>query len=90
MLNGEVKRSSNYTLQPDDNAIEDSRLITGWYKIDSATGNDIVNESVSMGQCGTLYPVWMLGKYNIQDYHGEEKSVFVLILKIIYKRYCYT
>lgn len=61
VLNGEVKRSSNYTLQPDDNAIEDSRLITGWYKIDSATGNDIVNESVSMGQCGTLYPVWMLG-----------------------------
>lgn len=61
VLNGEIKRSSNYTLQSNDNAIEDSRLITGWYRIDSATGNDIVNESVSMGQCGTLYPVWMLG-----------------------------
>ncbi|CAC5368570.1 unnamed protein product [Mytilus coruscus] len=61
ILVGEIKRSSNYTLQDNDVAIEDSRLTTGWYKIDSVTGNDIVNDSVSMMQCGTLYPLWMNG-----------------------------
>lgn len=58
-----MKRSSNYTLQTTDVAIEDSRLTTGWYKIDSVTGNDIVNDSVVMMQCGTLYPLWMEGEY---------------------------
>lgn len=61
VLIGELKRSSNYTLQSNDVAIEDSRITSGWYRIDSATGNDIVNESVSMMQCGTLYPLWMDG-----------------------------
>ncbi|VDI56273.1 Hypothetical predicted protein [Mytilus galloprovincialis] len=61
ILEGEMKRSSNYTLQSDDVAIEDSRLTTGWYKINSVTGNDIVNETVGMMQCGTLYPLWMEG-----------------------------
>lgn len=65
VLIGELKRSSNYTLQSDDVAIEDSRITSGWYRIDSATGNDIVNKSVSMMQCGTLYPLWMDG--NIPD-----------------------
>lgn len=65
VLRMEVKRSANYSLNEDDTAIVDSRLRTGWYRIDSVTGNDIVNQSVSMMQCGTLYPLWMQG--NIPD-----------------------
>lgn len=57
-----MKRSSNYTLKPGDVAIEDSRLPTAWYKMNSATGNDIVNESIAMMQCDTVYPLWMQGK----------------------------
>ncbi|OPL33315.1 hypothetical protein AM593_03981, partial [Mytilus galloprovincialis] len=60
-LRMEVKRSSNYSLNDYDTAIDDSRLITGWYRIDSVTGNDIVNQSVSMMHCGTVYPLWMQG-----------------------------
>ncbi|XP_076072006.1 uncharacterized protein LOC143043712 [Mytilus galloprovincialis] len=72
-LQGEVKRSSNYTLTVNDVAIEDSRLRTGWYRIDSVTGNDIVNNSVPMMQCGTLYPLWMKG--SIPD--GRERDTTV-------------
>ncbi|XP_071126545.1 uncharacterized protein [Mytilus edulis] len=61
VLRMEVKRSSNYSLNDYDTAIDDSRLITGWYRIDSVTGNDIVNQSVSMMHCGTVYPLWMQG-----------------------------
>lgn len=65
ILQDEVKRSSNYTLRANDVAIEDSRLRTGWYRIDSVTGNDMANNSVPMMQCGTLYPLWMKGLFNI-------------------------
>ncbi|VDI64888.1 Hypothetical predicted protein [Mytilus galloprovincialis] len=61
ILIGELKRSSNYTLQDSDIAIEDSRLTTGWYRIDSVTGNDIVNGSVTIMHCGTVNPLWMNG-----------------------------
>ncbi|CAC5390510.1 unnamed protein product [Mytilus coruscus] len=65
VLRKEVKRSANYSLNEGDTAIEDSRLRTGWYRVDSVIGNDIVNQSVSMMQCGTLYRLWMQG--NIPD-----------------------
>lgn len=51
------------TLQDSDIAIEDSRLTTGWYRIDSVTGNDIVNGSVTIMHCGTVNPLWMNGEY---------------------------
>lgn len=73
ILKGELKRSSNYTLTVNDVAIEDSRLRTGWYRIDSVTGNDIVNYSVPMMQCGTLYPLWMKG--SIPDDRERGKTV---------------
>ncbi|XP_052076402.1 uncharacterized protein LOC127714386 [Mytilus californianus] len=73
ILQGELKRSSNYTLTINDVAIEDSRLRTGWYRIDSVTGNDIVNYSVPMMQCGTLYPLWMKG--SIPDDRERGKTV---------------
>ncbi|OPL33431.1 hypothetical protein AM593_08650, partial [Mytilus galloprovincialis] len=60
-------------LTVNDVAIEDSRLRTGWYRIDSVTGNDIVNNSVPMMQCGTLYPLWMKG--SIPD--GRERDTTV-------------
>ncbi|XP_071126275.1 uncharacterized protein [Mytilus edulis] len=58
-LKEEVKRSSNYTLLAGDEPIDDSSLKSGWYRIDSSTGNDIVTKSVKMYQCGTIYPLWM-------------------------------
>ena len=61
ILSGEERRSSAYALTVNDVAIEDSRLKPGWYRIDSVTGNDIVNYSVPMLQCGTVYPLWMQG-----------------------------
>ena len=63
ILSGEEQRSSAYSLTVNDVAIEDSRLKPGWYRIDSVTGNDIVNYSVPMLQCGTVYPLWMQGIY---------------------------
>ncbi|VDI45209.1 Hypothetical predicted protein [Mytilus galloprovincialis] len=73
ILQDEVKRSSNYTLRANDVAIEDSRLRTGWYRIDSVTGNDMANNSVPMMQCGTLYPLWMKG--SIPDERERDKTV---------------
>ncbi|XP_071123915.1 uromodulin-like [Mytilus edulis] len=61
-LEDEVKRSSNYTLLAGDEPIDDSTLASGWYRIDSSSGNDIVTEMVTMYQCGTIYPLWMKGK----------------------------
>lgn len=60
-LTDEVKRSSNYTLLAGDEPIDDSTLTPGWYRIDSRTGNDIVTKTVTMYQCGTIYPLWMNG-----------------------------
>lgn len=46
-----VIRSSNYSLQPGDVAIKNSRLTTEWCKINSVTGHDIVNKSVRIMYC---------------------------------------
>lgn len=67
-LKDEVKRSSNYTLLAGDAPIDDSTLASGWYRIDSSTGNDIVTEIVLMYQCGTIYPLWMKGKLKNKDF----------------------
>ncbi|CAC5392587.1 unnamed protein product [Mytilus coruscus] len=68
-LKDEVKRSSNYTLLAGDEPTDDSRLKSGWYRVDSSTGNDIVTESVKMYQCGTIYPLWMNG--TLPDEHDK-------------------
>ena len=61
VLSGQVKRSSNYTLLKNEKPIDDSILLTAWYKIESDTGNDIVMTEQRMEQCGTKYPIWMKG-----------------------------
>lgn len=61
LLKGEVKRSSNYTLQHNDIPYDDSDLNDGWYRVDSVSGNDIVTAPQQINQCGTKYPVWMKG-----------------------------
>ena len=63
MITGEPKRTSNYSLQQGDIPIDDSDLASGWYRFDSVTGNDIFNATVTMYQCGTIYPLWMKGWY---------------------------
>ncbi|XP_071123918.1 uncharacterized protein [Mytilus edulis] len=61
LLKGEVKRTSNYTLQQNDKPYDDSDLRDGWYRVESASGNDIVSTPQKINQCGTKYPVWMKG-----------------------------
>lgn len=63
LLKGEVKRTSNYTLQQNDKPYDDSDLRDGWYRVESASGNDIVSTPQKINQCGTKYPVWMKGTY---------------------------
>ncbi|CAG2200141.1 unnamed protein product [Mytilus edulis] len=71
LLNGEVKRTSNYTLQQNDIPYDDSILKEAWYRVDSASGNDIVSAPQKKNQCGTKYPVWMKGSLPLV----EEKTV---------------
>ncbi|XP_076071801.1 uncharacterized protein LOC143043313 [Mytilus galloprovincialis] len=71
LLNGEIKRTSNYTLQQNDIPYDDSILNEAWYRVDSASGNDIVSAPQKMNQCGTKYPVWMKGSLPLV----EEKTV---------------
>lgn len=61
MIIGQEKRTSNYTLQPDENPIDDSHLPASFYRFNSKTGNDIVNEEQAMFQCGTKFPIYMIG-----------------------------
>ncbi|XP_056012044.1 spore coat protein SP96-like [Ostrea edulis] len=61
LINGQYRRSSNYTLQLSDVAISDNFLTSGWYRFDSGAGNDMVTSAPSLTQCGTIYPIWMLG-----------------------------
>ena len=63
VIKDQVKRSSNYTLMPDDkNSIDDSNLMETFYRFDSQSGNDIVNSQQNMYQCGTKFPMYMIGK----------------------------
>ncbi|VDI76668.1 Hypothetical predicted protein [Mytilus galloprovincialis] len=68
VIKGQEKRTSNYTLQPDEDPIDDSHLPTSFYRFDSQTGNDIVNEEQAMFQCGTKFPIYMIGSIpNVTD-----------------------
>jgi hypothetical protein len=42
--------------------IDDSNLIETFYRFDSLSGNDIVNSQQNMNQCGTKFPMYMIGK----------------------------
>lgn len=65
VIKGQEKRTSNYTLQPDEDPIDDSHLPASFYRFDSQTGNDIVNEEQAMFQCGTKFPIYMIGMFCI-------------------------
>lgn len=60
------KRSSGYQLTVTDVAISDNFLSEGWYRFQSGAGNDMVTSKPSIAMCGTLYPVWLNGKVNVE------------------------
>lgn len=47
-------------------AISDNFLSEGWYRFQSGAGNDMVTSEISITMCGTLYPVWLNGKVNVE------------------------
>ena len=61
VIKDQVKRSSNYVLMADETPIDDSNLMETFYRFDSQSGNDIVNSQQNMYQCGTKFPMYMIG-----------------------------
>ncbi|XP_062607103.1 uncharacterized protein LOC134268875, partial [Saccostrea cucullata] len=71
LLRDQYRRSSGYMLQPGDISISDNFLAAGWYRFDSGgAGNDMVTFAPNIGQCGTVFPIWMQGNIS-SDTDGE-------------------
>lgn len=66
VLSGQYKRSTGYTLQDTDIAISDNFLPEGWYRFDSGAGNDMATHAPAIKKCGTLFPIWLSGMYNLK------------------------
>lgn len=66
LKSNQYKRSSGYQLTVTDVAISDNFLSEGWYRFESGAGNDMVTSAPSLATCGTLYPVWLNGKFNVK------------------------
>lgn len=66
LVSGQYKRSTGYTLQDSDIAISDNFLSQGWYRFDSGAGNDMATKAPPFKNCGTLFPIWLSGMYNLK------------------------
>lgn len=53
-------------MQSTDIAISDNFLSEGWYRFDSGAGNDMATHAPAIKKCGTLFPIWLSGMYNLK------------------------
>ncbi|XP_061187357.1 von Willebrand factor D and EGF domain-containing protein-like [Saccostrea echinata] len=57
----DIRRSVGVFLTPEDTSISDNFMADGWYRFESAAGNDMPITAPPLTACGAMFPIWLQG-----------------------------